>query len=337
MGDRWPHARPYFFEIFATLNLIAIAVLAGRFGIQVMPSIPKTLYSIMLPLLAQLVIGAIVRLLIARRRNQVDVLWRRYKSKGWWTDSLRVLLFGTVLVDAYSWVKLSMPVVHPVLFDRQLFDLDRTLFFGFSPNIFFLNLFSPHAFLRFVDWAYANVFIASMFLAFGFFLSSPSRRIRIGYMSGMVILWMGGAWLYMALPSLGPAYYFPDVWFAYGDALRRTQFLQSMLMRNYQNVLRIRAGINAPVNMLLGIAAFPSLHVGFQTFVFLWFRRLWLSGQIIFAIFVLVISLGSVITGWHYLVDAYAGLALAVIGYGIPAHVFRISEWARLRRVVAHA
>ena len=89
--------------------------------------------------------------------------------------------------------------------------------------------------------------------------------------------------------------------------------------------------------MLFGIAAFPSLHVGFQTFVFLWFRRLWLSGQIIFAIFVLLIFLGSVITGWHYLVDAYAGLLLAAIAYGVPARVFRIREWARLRRNVAHA
>ena len=336
MSDRRPFLRPYFFEIFATLNLAAIAALAARTGMRVVPTIPKTFYSMMLPLAAQMAGGIIVRLIVAARRNEASVLWRRYKSKGWWTDSLRLLIFGTILADAYSWVKLTIPVIHPVLYDRPLWELDRTLFFGFSPNIFFLNLFSPHAVLRVVDWSYANVFLASLFVAFGFFLSSPSRRIRVGFLSGMNILWMTGAWLYMLIPSLGPAYYFPDVWFAYSDALKRTQFLQSMLMRNYQNFLRVRAGGNESVNIVLGIAAFPSMHVAFQTFVFLWFRRLWLSGQVIFAIFVLFIFLGSVITGWHYLIDAYAGLLLAAIAFGVTARIFRIGEWARLRRAVAH-
>lgn len=337
MSDRRPYLRPYFFEVFATLNLAAIAVLAARDGMRVLPTVPKAFYSLTVPLAGQMLAGIIVRLVVAAKRHEAAVLWRRYKSKGWWTDSIRLLIFGTFLAHAYSWIKITMPVIHPVLYDRALWEIDRKLFFGFSPNIFFLSLFSPHAVLRVVDWSYANVFLTSLFVAFGFFLSSPSRRIRVGFMSGMNILWMTGAWLYMLIPSLGPAYYFPDVWFAYGDALKRTQFLQSMLMRNYQNFLRVRAGGNESVNILLGVAAFPSMHVGFQTFAFLWFRRLWLSGQIIFAIFVLFIFLGSVITGWHYLIDAYAGLLLAAFAYGVTAWRFRIAEWERVRRAVARA
>jgi hypothetical protein len=337
MRDRTPFMRPYFFEIFATLNLAVIAFLASRSGMRILPTIPRTFYSMGLPFLGQMLAGILVRLVVAARRGEAAVLWRRYKTAGWWTDSLRLLVFATILADSYSWVKLTMPVIHPVLFDRALWDLDRTLFFGYSPNIFFLSLFSPHAVLRVVDWCYANVFLASLTVAFAFFLSAPSRRIRVGFMSGMNILWMTGAWLYMLIPSLGPAYYFPDVWFAYGDALKRTQFLQATLMRNYQNFLRVRAGGNEAVNILLGIAAFPSMHVGFQTFAFLWFRRLWLSGQVIFGIFVLFIFLGSIITGWHYLIDAYAGLLLAAVAYGVTARIFRIGEWERLRRAVAHA
>ena len=62
----------------------------------------------------------------------------------------------------------------------------------------------------------------------------------------------------------------------------------------------------------MGIAAFPSLHVGFQTYVFLWMRRLWTSGEVLFGIFVVVIFLGSMITGWHYFIDGVAGAALAL-------------------------
>jgi hypothetical protein len=70
-------------------------------------------------------------------------------------------------------------------------------------------------------------------------------------------------------------------------------------------------------------------------FVFLWFRRLWLSGQVIFAIFVLMIVLGSVITGWHYLVDAYAGLLLGLVSYWPIARAYRIPRWVRLRKALS--
>ena len=336
MGDRRPHRRPYFFEIFLTLNLLAIGFLGMRHGVRVFASIPPTFYMFGLTLAGQMAAGLIVRAVVsARKRGGVRAFWRHLNTSGWWSDSARILFFATILIDAYSWIKLAIPIIHPRLFDRALWDLDRTLFFGYSPNLFFLNLFSPHAVLRTFDWAYANIFLASMFLAFGFFLSSPSRRVRVGFMSGMAILWLTGAWLYMLIPSLGPAYYFPDVWFAYSESLQRTQQIQAVLMHNYQNVLRVRAGANISINMVLGVAAFPSMHVAFQTFACLWFRRLWQTGQVIFAIFVLVIFLGSVITGWHYLIDAYAGLLLAVAAYWPAARIFRINDWARLRRLVA--
>ena len=336
MGDRRPHRRPYFFEIFLALNLLAIGLVGMRHGVRVFASIPFTFYSFGLPMVGQMAAVLIVRSIVSSRSSGgVRAFWRHLNTSGWWSDTARVLFFAVILIDTYGWVKLTIPIIHPVLYDRTLWDLDRTLFFGLSPNIFFLSLFSPHAVLRAFDWAYANVFLASMFLTFGFFLSSPSRRIRTGFLSGMAILWMVGAWLYMLIPSLGPAYYFPDVWFAYSESLQRTQEIQAVLMHNYQNVLRVRAGASIPINMLLGIAAFPSMHVAFQTFAFLWFRRLWQTGQIIFAIFVLVIFLGSVITGWHYLIDSYAGLLLAIGAYWPVARIYRVNQWARLRHRVA--
>ena len=51
-------------------------------------------------------------------------------------------------------------------------------------------------------------------------------------------------------------------------------------------------------------------------------------------VFVLMIVLGSVITGWHYLIDAYAGLLLGFASYWPVARAFRIAEWARLRRAL---
>ncbi len=336
MSDRRAHPRPYFFEILAVANLLLISALASRHGLAIIRSIPSTVLFVGGPLLGQLAGGVIVRSIAAATRGQMRAYLRRLTTAGWLSDTARVLVFGIVLVDVYGWIKLTIQVIHPHLMDRQLWDLDRALFFGLQPNIFFLSLFSPHAVLRTFDWTYGNIFLASMFVAFGFFLSSPSRRLRIGFLASIGLLWMAGAWLYVLVPSLGPAYYFPDIWFGYSDSLSITQRLQSALMRNYQNFIRIRAGSSdASVNLLWGIAAFPSLHVAFQLLVFFWFRRLWLSGQVIFAIFLLMIFLGSVITGWHYLVDSYAGLLLGFATYWPVARAYRIDEWARLRRALS--
>ena len=42
------------------------------------------------------------------------------------------------------------------------------------------------------------------------------------------------------------------------------------------------------MSVVYGIAAFPSMHVAFQTFVFLWMRRLWIYGQLVFGVFLLM-------------------------------------------------
>ena len=135
----------------------------------------------------------------------------------------------------------------------------------------------------------------------------------------------------MLVPSLGPAYRFPDVWLALASVLAHTQELQRILMTNYQAVLQFRRGVNAPVNILYGVAAFPSLHVAFEMLVVLWMRRVWRPGEVLFWIFFLIIFLGSVITGWHYLIDSLAGIVLAWVCYAVAARAWRIDRWVAIR------
>jgi membrane-associated phospholipid phosphatase len=246
---------------------------------------------------------------------------------------VRLILFVTLAIHVYAWIKLTIPILHPHLFDQQLWDLDRTISFGLSPTIFFLSIFSNGAALRFVDFTYAYVFVASINIAFIYFLSSPSRRVRVAFNDGNTLLWITSAWIYVLVPSLGPAYRFPQVWLEYAPLLSHTQFLQSMLMTNYQLVLRQVNSPEHPISILLGIAAFPSMHVAFQTYVFLWMRRLWKYGGIVFGLFTLFIFIGSVVTGWHYLIDSIAGLVLASITYLLFARIYRLHRWLQLSEI----
>jgi hypothetical protein len=295
--------RPYFFEIFTIVNFAIIQILLWRITRAPLSTILVTFLALVPVFVVQALIGVGIRLAVARaRRSEYTTVVR---SRRWIADSIRIIFFSALSVHVYGWIKLSIPLLHPHLFDSELWNIDRAIFFGHSPNIFFLDLFSTS--LRFFDWTYANVFIASINIASIYFLSDPDERLRINFTNSNTLMWLAGAWLYLLVPSLGPAYRFPNVWLPLSAMLGNTQQLQRILMTNYQHVLH-----NQQVNILLGIAAFPSLHVAFEMLVTLWMRGRW---RLLFACITVIIFLGSIITGWHYLIDSIAGIVLAVLSY----------------------
>jgi hypothetical protein len=307
--------RPYFFEVFIVANFILIQALLWRMTRLPLVSLAR-MFALLLPaFVIQAVAGMAVRLAI-RQPSYAQTI----RSRAWLLDTLRLAIFSVLSAHVYGWIKLSVPLLNRNLFDPQLWQIDAAIFGGHSPNIFFLTLFGGA--LRFFDFTYANVFLASIWFAGIYFLSDPDRRVRIGFMNSNTLLWIVGAWLYVLVPSLGPAYRFPQIWIPLAAMLPETQALQRILMHNYQNIFR--AG--APINVLYGVAAFPSLHVAFEFLVWLWLRKLWKPGAILFAIFSVIIFIGSIVTGWHYLIDAIAGLALALLCFVSVRAVFSRPE-----------
>lgn len=323
--------RLYPFEIFTLVNFAIIWSIAGSKNI-VLTTIPQTFLSMIPTLSVYFVVGCAIRAAVAAWRGTLPQFLRKIRTKGWLTDAARLIFGGALMIHTYFWIKLMAPIAHPRLFDQELWDLDRMLMFGLSPNILFVSLFSSKSVLAVIDWSYARVFFVSMTIAFTYFLSEPSRRIRMAFMMGTSLLWIFGAWLYMAVPSLGPAIRFPEVWFAYSSGLRLTQHFQALLMRNFHNMVKLTSGTQAEVQLMFGVAAFPSLHVGFQMFAFLWMRRLWVYGEIVFGTFLLVIFIGSMVTGWHYMIDGIAGAALALASYYVAVRMYDVRRWRSLRR-----
>ena len=328
-SNRRIHPRLYFFEWFTLANLaLAVVLLRAGNGFRVLENL-----ELAINLTVHACVGVAVRGAVAWYRGEREY-FRILRSIGWITDTLRIIVAATLVVFVYGWIKLVVPLYHPRLFDQELWNLDQAMLFGASPNILVLDLFSNRTLLRVVDWSYAYIFAASFVIITAYFLAEPSRTLRVAFISGNSVMWIAGAWLYLLVPSLGPAYRFPDVYFAYADVLQRTQHFQALLMRNYQNVIRAASGrpLTAPLNILFGIGAFPSLHVALQTFAFFWMRKLWTAGEVLFAIFVFVILLGSLLTGWHYLIDGLAGLLLGWLSYAVFARRARVDRWLALRK-----
>jgi hypothetical protein len=325
--------RPHLYEIVVVANLIVIYLFTMHETSGAITTLPMTLYAGVLSLGVQALAGVLIRLMIGVIRGNAAQYLAIIRRPAWLVETARLLLGGSLMLHVYCWIKVTIPVVHPRLFDAELWELDRRIFFGISPNIFFLSLFSSHAALRAVDMTYGPVFIVGLIVAFAYLTSSPSNRLRVAFVTGHAVMWIAGAWLYVLVPSLGPVYRFPQVWLEYEKILPHTQSMQAQLWLNYSKVLRLREGLplmNGPLNIYLGIAAFPSMHVAFQTFIFLWFRRIWKWGELLFAVFVLMIFLGAMITGWHYLIDLIAGMLLAWIVWAWTSRCYRVIRFTRL-------
>jgi len=108
--------------------------------------------------IVQAVIGIGIRLAFAVRRGNARELLATYRTKRWIIDTFRLAIFSGLWAHTYSWIKLSIPILHPRLFDQQLWNLDQAICFGYSPNFFFLTLFSKPEALRAIDWIYGSAF-----------------------------------------------------------------------------------------------------------------------------------------------------------------------------------
>ena len=224
-------------------------------------------------------------------------------------------IFGSVvtiglLASIYSWGKLMVPLFNPAVFDRQLQDLTVFMHFGVDPNWFLVTIFSATPMAeRFLDFVY-GLYLPFVFLSTAWYLTSPESAARHRYLRGFVLLWSSGLALYWLVPALGPVFVFEDLARAVSVHYPLAASSQFMLITNYQKVLEVLRGTPVPVFPLFGVAAMPSLHCALPTFVYLFSveRSEWTRYVIL--PFLMFMFVGSVVTGWHYAVDSYVGVAL---------------------------
>jgi hypothetical protein len=308
------------YEAVALANaVLVVALIVGRAGFPlnvgatVRAQVPMFLFAGAL-LLAGIGLRALL-LALGGGGVRTRLYLRRISSRASLVDLLRFAAVVALASYGYSWLKIFVPRLHPTLFDPMLAVLDQKLHLGVNPVRFAVELFPFPALWRLLDVYYAGFFATMMFAA-GWFGSALSRRERTRFVAGFALLWIAGAWLYLAVPALGPCYLFPDD----GADSRRHLPLQAntqrLLLEQYRAVTGA-AGPGHPVflNAALGIAAMPSLHVGAQAFVAFFARRRqpWLA--FVFGLFAALTFFGSLVTGWHYAVDGYAGVLLAWLAH----------------------
>ena len=158
------------------------------------------------------------------------------------------------------------------------------------------------------------------------FLSiDPAKRRNFAL--ACTLLWLAGATLYAAIPAVGPKFFTPELFAALEARMPHVSGMSAKLWASYTSIVTGRdAGTVYQLQPFYAVAAMPSLHVGAHWMFALWAKRHARRWFLPFALATAATFAGSLLTGWHYAVDGYAGMLLA---WGAVALADRLERVAR--------
>lgn len=223
---------------------------------------------------------------------------------------------GTFFVFAMGMgvLKGAIAVLAPFSWDIALSRLDRALHFGHLPHEWLAPLLAWPLALSVLNVLYHVWF----FLQIGsiFAIAFASRDLRRQFLLSYILTWLvGGFLIAMAVSSAGPVYverlglgtdYVPLT-----DALAAASRQYPIWALDVQE--RLWAGFTGASTGSAGISAFPSMHVATATLFVLAARRVGRPLYLASLAFWATTLLGSIVLGWHYAVDGYAGTLIAMV------------------------
>jgi len=317
LEERLLSPRPFLHEVAAALYvaggvalLETLPVSYPRAAILLAGSLPMAWFA-----------GATLVLLLAR-----EALRRRAGRPAPFpprAEAILLLRAAAVLLPVLSvhfLLKSFVWLVHPRTFDGLLWEVDRALHLGVSPTLFATAAFADPALLRVLDVLYSGGYFALAVVAVPVLLVLPRPELRMAFVASFAAIWMAGSVLYLAFPSWGPVFVVPQLFAEVLPHMPATVSVQrvifgelSSLVNDPQAARTVRYG---------SVAAFPSLHLAVVTLLSVASRhvsRLWSRAN---AAFVAAMLAGSVVTGYHYLVDGWAGVLLALLAWGVARRLF---------------
>lgn len=259
----------------------------------------------------------------------------RLNEKRFWTDYLLLLLVASVYLtffNSFGYAKSMVGWFNPFYLDPWLQKWDIALSGGTVPLRWFIEAMTPDRVIAF-STIYFGAWGFVMLLYVLWQLALPRGTGRTHFLSSFLMVWIiGGVICATLLSSTGPIFY---------DTFYHDQY-SAMNGQLIAKLYAGRADTNAIYHLLLdlatndipvewnGISAMPSMHTAVVMLLVLHSARyarrlLWVTLPL-----AICIIAGSVILGWHYLLDTYGS---ALIVYGI----WRLNAYILKRRKPASA
>lgn len=225
-----------------------------------------------------------------------------------WFATLCVLLIP--FVDAFGYVKSSIPALNPYPWDDAFIRIEAWLHFGRQPWEWLALVFRGERSVRTLNYLYQPVFTFAVLATMLWHTArpiSPAHRSRVLF--GFMLVWIvPGNVLAVLFASVGPCFYGrftggPDPFaplmaelHAYNaDHGISSVWSQDALWAGYLDEA-----------VPLGVSAMPSVHVGLATLVALAWHPTRLR-SLAWA-YLLITLIASVRLGWHYAIDGYVSI-----------------------------
>jgi membrane-associated phospholipid phosphatase len=233
------------------------------------------------------------------------------------SNTFHAFLTNGVFFVGFMTIKKNIPVAVPFSWDQPFMELDRILHFGMLPHEILAPLFN----LPIITFAMNVVYNLWFLVLTAFFFWQGFRKedtpLRQRYLLSYLLTWaIGTCVLGTVFSSAGPCFY----GFVEQGANPYTGLMNYLAEANtiypiwavptqdtlWQSHL-------AGFGEIEGVSAMPSMHVA-TTILFILCAlasgKRWLVRFTI--IFAITIFLGSILLGWHYAVDGYAGALIAI-------------------------
>jgi len=231
-------------------------------------------------------------------------------------NSINGLAVLFIFATAFSVLKGAIAVLAPFKWDMALSRLDRALHFGHAPYEYLAVLLRhPLAVFGF-NFAYNFWFVVMVAL---FFASAIARRdtlLRHQFILSFMLIWaLAGFVIAMGFSSAGPCYFarlgLGDEYKPLMNALASANGSYPIWAITTQDMLW--SGYTGASTGSIGISAFPSLHVATAMLFAVYASRRWGRIGLVLWVFAATILVGSIVLGWHYAVDGYAGALLSIL------------------------
>ena len=223
-------------------------------------------------------------------------------------DCIRIAVATIITLILYLNLKQAIHLVNPRLFDNFFLNLDKIIHFNYSPILLSLKIPIHSWIWGFIDKLYVTFFPKNIIFLWIFILQTKSKILMQQFVMAFCLLWILGGLCYFLFPALGPCYYLPDLF--KNPSTPIATYLQKLLWNAYTN-----GPTHKYLKSFLGIAAMPSLHIAFSFLCAIFSYKISKLLCLFTCIYTMLILFGSVILGWHYTIDGYAGIILSILIY----------------------
>jgi PAP2 superfamily len=239
------------------------------------------------------------------------------KSSFWSALFYRIGIYGTVQ-QSYFFFKTVLPVINPGTLDHELYALD-ILLFGFEPAVWMDRFVTPATTEWFAFFYFCYFFLLAAHI-FPIVFGVRDQKLLGEFMLGMLIIVCLGHTGYILVPGFGPYRAMPEMF--------HNELPSGLWMDLVWSTVRSGGAMKD---------IFPSLHTAGPCFLAMFsfrnrdrlpFRFTWP----LLTFFAANIIGATMFLRWHYVIDVFAGFALAMLAALLAP---RITAWEVTRRATS--